>query len=234
MEDTELATTQATTEVNISAALTSFDPRTQRLLDYLSAKSERLSDMLRGAWAALGQSEDNPDLHAQIAHSVRELMEKAPKDLATLPMQLNSGELVGQIRTLSAGWKTAGIPVTDAEWNGSVTAAQKKLLVSIGFLLKDFDSKYPPNNQRRSALIQALDGSATQIPEQIMTQRIEAWKESSEYFIAIAHHNKTTTMEELRDNLVNVEQLLVDILAPEVIPILDELDALVESVEVTS
>lgn len=234
MEDAELASGQDVTEVKLSAKPTSYDPRTQRLLDYLSAKSERLSDMLRGAWAALGQNEDNPDLHAQIAHSVRELMEKAPKDLATLPMQLNSGELVGQIRTFSAKWKVAAIPVTDAAWDGSITAAQKKLLVSISSLLEDFDSKYPPNNQRRSALMQALDGSSTEIPEKIMTQRIEAWKEASEYFIAVAHHNKTTTVEELHDNLVNVEQLLVDILAPEVIPVLDELDALVESVETAS
>lgn len=234
MEDTETDTMQPAMEVSVSAAPTSFDPRTQRLLDYLSAKSERLCDMLKGAWTGLGQSEDNPDLHAQIAHSVRELMEKAPRDLATIPMQLNSGELVGQVRILSAKWKAAAIPLADTEWNGIINITQKQLLTGVGALFEDFDSKYPPNNQRRSALIQALDGSTIQIPEQIMAQRIEAWKQHSEYFIAVAHHNKTTTLEELRNNLMNVEQLLVDILAPEVIPVLDELDELIESTEAAS
>lgn len=233
MEDAELETTKPAEDASLSSPAFSFDPRTQKLLDYLDDKSERLSGMLKGAWIGLTQDEENPDKHAQIAHSVRELMEKAQKDLTTLPMQLNSGELVGQIRGLSASWKTAAIPVTDTSWDGSLTARQKKTLVSIDTLLVDFDTKYPPNSERRSALIQALDGSAAQIPQQIMTERDNAWKELSEYFIAVAHHNTTTETDILQDNLIKVEQLLLDILTPEVIPVLDDIDVLIESVEAT-
>lgn len=233
MEDAELETTKPAEDASLSSPAFSFDPRTQKLLDYLDDKSKRLSGMLKGAWIGLAQDEENPDKHAQIAHSVRELMEKAQKDLTTLPMQLNSGELVGQIRGLSASWKTAAIPVTDTSWDGSLTARQKKTLVSIDTLLVDFDTKYPPNSERRSALIQALDGSAAQIPQQIMTERDNAWKELSEYFIAVAHHNTTTETDILQDNLIKVEQLLLDILTPEVIPVLDDIDVLIESVEVT-
>lgn len=90
------------------------DPqRTQTLVEHLSVKSERLGNILRGAWVCLGQESGNPDVHSQVASSMWELMEKAQKDLTALPMQLNSGELVGQVRTLSASWKTAAIPVGD-------------------------------------------------------------------------------------------------------------------------
>lgn len=233
MEDAELETTKPTGDADLSSFAFSFDPRTQKLLDYLDKKSERLSTMLKGAWIGLAQDEENPDKHAQVAHSVRELMEKAQKDLTTLPMQLNSGELIGQIRGLSARWKVAAIPLTDTAWDGTVTTKQKKMLVSIDTLLVDFDAKYPPNSERRSALIQALDGSAAQIPQQIMTERDNAWKELSEYFIAVAHHNTTTETDILRDNLIKVEQLLLDILTPEVLPVLDDIDALIETVEAT-
>lgn len=234
MEDTELEATDLAADIEPSGSGFSFDPRTQKLLDYLDKKSERLSAMLKGAWIGLAQDEANPDKHAQVAHSVRELMEKAQKDLTTLPMQLNSGELIGQIRGLSASWKVAAIPVTDTAWSGTITTKQKKMLVSINTLLMDFDAKYPPNSERRSALIQALDGSAAQIPQQIMTERDNAWKELSEYFIAVAHHNTTTSTDALQDNLIKVEQLLLDILTPEVIPVLEDIDALIESVEATS
>lgn len=218
----------------LSSSGFSFDLRTQKLLDYLDNKSERLGIMLKGAWIGLAQDEENPDKHAQVAHSVRELMEKTQKDLTTLPMQLNSGELVGQIRKLSVSWKTVVIPAADASWDGPLTAKQKKTLVSVDTLLVDFDTKYPPNSERRSALMQALDGSTTQIPQQIMTERDNAWKELSEYFIALAHHNTTTQTDILRGNLIKVEQLLLDILTPEVIPILDDIDMLIESVEAAS
>lgn len=234
MEDAELEATKSTEDASLSSPGFSFDPRTQKLLDYLDSKSERLSDMLKGAWIGLAQDEENSDKHAQIAHSVRELMEKAQKDLTTLPMQLNSGELVGQIRGLSTSWKTAAIPVTDISWDGSITNKQKEILVSINTLLVDFDTKYPPNSERRSALIQALDGSSAQIPQQIMSERDNAWKELSEYFIAVVHHNKTTMTDDLRDKLIKVEQLLLDILTPEVIPVLDDIDALIASVEAAS
>lgn len=234
MEDVESETANLATDIEPSDSGLSFDPRTQKLLDYLDKKSERLSTMLKGAWIGLAQDEANPDKHAQVAHSVRELMEKAQKDLTTLPMQLNSGELIGQIRGLSASWKVAAIPVTDIAWSGTITTKQKKMLVSINTLLIDFDAKYPPNSERRSALIQALDGSTAQIPQQIMTERDNAWKELSEYFVAVAHHNTTTSTDALQDNLIKVEQLLLDILTPEVIPVLDDIDALIESVEATS
>jgi hypothetical protein len=234
MEDAELQTTESTEDASLSASGFSFDPRTQKLLDYLDNKSARLSDMLKGAWIGLAQDEENPDKHAQVAHSVRELMEKAQKDLTTLPMQLNSGPLVGQIRNLSASWKVAAIPITDTSWDGSITAKQKKMLVSIDTLLVDFDTKYPPTSEKRSALIQALDGSSAQIPQQIMTERDNVWKELSDYFIALAHHNTTTSTDDLRDKLIKVEQLLLDIMTPEVIPVLDDIDALIENVETTT
>ncbi len=128
MEDAELANALPAGSVAASSSQgTSPDPqRTQTLVKHLSVKSERLGDMLKGAWVCLSQESENPDAHSQVASSMWELMEKAQKDLTALSMQLNSGELVGQVRTLSARWKTVAIPVGDNSWDGSCTDKQKK------------------------------------------------------------------------------------------------------------
>ena len=233
MEDAEIANTLPAGSVAASSIQgISPDPqRTQTLVDHLSVNSERLGNMLKGAWVCLGQESENPDVHSQVASSMWELMEKAQKDLTALPMQLNSGELVGQVRTLSASWKTAAIPVGDSSWDGLYTDEQKSVLMEINSTLEDFDSKYPPNSERRSAIIQALSGSSTGIPGNIMIERDEAWKRLFEYFAAIRHHNRTTTTEEITANMVELEQLLLDMQGVEIIQVLDDLDADIEDLE---
>lgn len=207
------------------------DPqRTQNLVDHLSSKSERLGNMLKGAWVCLGHEIENPDVHSQVASSMWELMEKAQKDLTALSMQLNSGELVGQVRTLSANWKAAALPVGDSSWDGTCTDEQKAILIEVNSTLEDFDTKYPPNNERRTAIIQALSGTSG-IPGNIMIERDAAWKRLFEYFAAIRHHNRTTTTEELIANMVELEQLLLDMQGVEIIQVLDDLDIDIEEME---
>jgi len=230
MEDAKLSG-----ESSAGSVATSFDrglspdpQRTQSLIDYLSAKSERLGNMLKGAWVCLGHESENPDVHAQVASSMWELMEKAQKDLTALP--INSGEIIGQVRTLSASWKAAAMPVGDSSWDGSCTDEQKAVLVEVNATLEYFDTNYPSNNERRTAIIQALSGSSG-IPGNIMIDRDNAWKRLFEYFVAIRHHNRTTTTEELMANMVELEQLLLDMQGVEIIQVLDDLDTDIEEVE---
>lgn len=232
MEDARLSSDQSAGSVATSfdRGLSPDPQRTQSLIDHLSVRSERLGNMLKGAWVCLGHEQENPDVHSQVASSMWELMEKAQKDLTALPMQLNSGELVGKVRALSASWRVAALPVGDSSWDGSCTDEQKTVLVEVNATLDDFDAKYPPNNERRTAIIQALSGSSG-IPENIMIERDAAWKRLFEYFVAIRHHNRTTTTDELIANMVELEQLLLDMQGVEIIQVLDDLDLDIEEME---
>jgi hypothetical protein len=91
-------------------------PFQQQVFDALSERSDQLARMYLGAIAVLQQS-SNPDRFPQSAHSLRELMEKAPQylDLAVpwkkrpaLNQMLNDyGEKWARVKTRSACHTTA-------------------------------------------------------------------------------------------------------------------------------
>lgn len=84
MEDAEIISELPAADVDKSRS--SLNPNTLKLLEQLGNEHKYLSDMLRGAWAVL-ESSNNPDMLPQAAHSVRELIEKAPYYIDAVPIQ---------------------------------------------------------------------------------------------------------------------------------------------------
>ena len=86
MEDAEVISTEFADSGDSSAVAVSFSSSTLELISALSGESQHLAYMLQGAWVALDSS-DNPDMLAQAAHSIRELIEKAPYYIERVPIQ---------------------------------------------------------------------------------------------------------------------------------------------------
>ena len=161
----------------ISQSAISYDSRTLRLLELLSEKSEDLTHMLKGAWVALNSS-DNPDMLPQVAHSMRELVEKAPYKIPEVPVDRDD------------------------------TGTRKKQII---------------------ALIQAYNSSnGQQTPAQLLTTQLDILWTLREYFVIVAHHGRPeATVDEVRQAMVQFEECLLNLMSPEPIPDLAELDTLI-------
>ena len=86
MEDAELETTKPAEDASLASSVTRFEPGTNELLGIFRKEAPKLANMLEGAWAVLNSS-DNPDMLPQAAHSIRELIEKAPYEIPAVPIQ---------------------------------------------------------------------------------------------------------------------------------------------------
>lgn len=205
-----------------------FDSRTLRLLELLSAKSKELASMLRGAWIVLSTT-DNPDVLPQAAHSIRELMEKAPIKLPEVPVQQGSNTLKSDVMALGTKWAVvAQARQSEVTWSGEIDEPLRNILNDFGVFFSEFSSKYQPRNEQNSALIQALDGSGVQIPAQLLRTKLKQWNGLRDYFLSVAHHGKpNATREEVTEAIASLEEFLLNLISPEPIPELDELDKLI-------
>lgn len=76
-------------------------------------------------------------------------------------------------------------------------------------------------------LIQTFNGSG-QTPAQLLTTQINTLWPLRDFFMAVAHHNKPeVTIEEVRAAVVNFEECLLNLISPEPIADLDDLDLLI-------
>lgn len=155
----------------------SYDPRSLKLIALLSEKSQELADMLMGAWVTL-ESSDNPDRLPQVAHSMRELVEKAPFKIPEVPVETDD------------------------------PGTRKVQII---------------------ALIQAYNGSnGQQTPAQVLTTQLDILWELREFFVAVAHHGKPdATEDDLRQAIIQIEECLLNLMRPEPIPDLAQLDMLI-------
>ena len=219
-------------EEEITQTPVSFDSRTLRLLELLSDKSEELADMLRGAWPALNTG-DNPDVLPQVAHSMRELMEKAAIKLPDVPVQQGTNNLKNDVKALGDKWHVVvRARRVEAMWEGEIDVDLQTMLSDLNVFFSEFSTKYQPRNEQSSALIQALDGSGGRIPAQLLKMKLKQWNNLREYFLSVAHHGKPQTKrEEVREAIVSLEDFLLNLMTPEPIPELNELDALISEGE---
>ena len=158
--------------------ITQLDPRTLRLLELLEEKSKDLANMLKGAWVTLN-SYNNPDMLPQVAHSMRELIEKMPYKIPEVPVERDD------------------------------SGSRKMQII---------------------AFIQAHSGSSWQrTPAQLLAAQLKILWDLRKSFVLIAHHHKPdTTIDEVRQAIVQFEECLLNLMSPEPIPDLDELDLLIE------
>lgn len=198
-------------------SVVSHDSRTLRLLELLSESSDDLADMLRGAWIALDSS-GNPDMLAQVAHSMRELMEKAHDYMVEVPVKIEGNGLKSAVISLTGKWSTAvqnTKSISTSDWSGTIDNPFQKVLRALGEFFVTFSAEHKPRGSQHKAVLTTLDGSGQPIPEAIMKERLKLWGGLDDFFKSVAHHQKTTTSMELKAKIVALEDFILDIKYPE-------------------
>jgi len=206
----------------------SLDSRTLRLLELLSEKSGDLADMLKGAWITLDSS-GNPDMLAQVAHSMRELMEKAHDYMVEIPVKTEGNGLKSAVISLTEKWSTATQStksISTSDWSGTVDNPFQKVLKALGEFFATFSAEHRPRSAQHKAVLTTLDGSGQPIPEAIMKERLKLWSELDDFFKSVAHHQKTTTNVDLKAKIVILEDFILDIKYPERAVPIDTLNVL--------
>lgn len=212
--------------------ISSFSPQTQQLHRVLSEKSELLARMLHGAWIAISNTR-NPESLVQAAHSIRELMEKAPIEIPEVPVQQGSGNLTDEVRALQSAWQQ----IKNSKWTESPPWIGEIDSTLSGWLSKadDFFNSFNENHKTRTEqlvdALSSLDQAGNPLPPALVKEKVEEWKKLRQYFLSIAHHGRTGEYDEFTNNISDLEVFLLNLLYPQPIKDIDELDALISEGE---
>ncbi len=206
--------------------------QTLLLAGQLEAREKRLAQMLRGAWFAVLDTR-YPESATHAGHSARELMEKAPIWLPEVPVRQGTKRLKDDVRLLQEVWNVikAGSWPGNPAWEGSIDQPLKGWLEKADQFFDDFSKSHQTRKDQISEAIKALDKSGQPLPQNLIIEKVREWDKLREYFLAIAHHNKTADRQECQTRLGELEAFLLALIHPEPIPIMDEIDALISEGE---
>gem|GEM_PF-2251610 len=195
--------------------------------------AKKLADMLHGSWIALKTPNNNPEYLPQVAHSVREFIEKAHDNIVGAPVEVEGGGLKVTVINLNAKWakavKNTKTVDTDA-WTGTLDSPVQKVLKALGEFFATFSATHRPRGAQHRAVFEKLDGSGQPIPELIAKQRLALWGELDDYFKDVAHHKFIASQDTLEEKIIVLEDFILDMKFPErAVPIdtLNELDTLI-------
>lgn len=230
--------TNITTNIYSVKGIT-LENETQKLINLLSEEysASPLSVMLHGAWVCLRLPDDNPDRLAQVAHSIREFMEKAHELLVEVPVKQEGGGLKNAVIDLGGKWEAAvkdTKSVNTTEWTGELDKPLQKALKSMSDFFATFSAEHRPRSAQYRAVIETLERSGQPLPSAIAEQRLKTWKELDDYFKGVAHHQIVTTKDEIEDRIKALEKLILDLRYPErsiPIDVLSELDSAISEGE---
>lgn len=195
-----------------------------------SAKA--LADMLYGSWIALKTPNNNPEYIPQVAHSVREFIEKSEKITGT-PVEIEGKGLKVAVIELNDKWSKAkrNTKLVDTSvWSGTVDAPMQKILKALSDFFATFSATHRPRSAQHRAVLAKLDGSGQPIPETIAKERLAQWSELDTFFKDVAHHKFEVTEDVLQAKMELLEDLILDIRYPErtiPIEILRNLDSII-------
>lgn len=209
------------------------EPRTLKLYSILADKSQDLANMLMGAWITLNSSENNPDKLSQVAHSMRELMEKTPIKIPSVPIQQGTGNLKSDVQQLSNSWRN--LKRESSGWSGEITEELSDMLEQLDVFFADFATKYQPRKEQSMALVKALDVAGGQIPDHILAARLMEWDNLHNFFLKVAHHgNVNITTADITEKVISLEEFLLNLFVPKPKQDLDDLDILIAEGESTA
>jgi hypothetical protein len=184
--------------------------------------------MYRGALQAAADL-GNPDRFAQAAHSLRELMEKLPRDLDT-PEETGIPTLTDKVRQLQRGW--AGVMnhaswPGNPPWQGEINDPMKAFLRKTEEFFDWLETDRQTRNQQAARVLRGMDPMGMELPEPIERLRIREWRLCHEYFENISHHRQQVAADEFQSWLQALERFLLDRLRPRTFEDHAELDRII-------
>ena len=182
-----------------------------RTLQVKSTDKYRLADWYLGALSSL-RNTFNPDRFAQSAHSLRELLEKIPRALQTEQAGITGDELKNKRRALRAALEREKTNFQAGWENQPITA-------ELSNVLSEFEQYFelcerPDRKDQVFASLTRLDPMIETLPEQLRREKRERYVRLWNALEGIAHHGRRKTEEEFREYVLQVEELVLDLMAP--------------------
>lgn len=195
----------------------------------LAEKSELLAGIYLGmAHASL--SKNNPDYLSQAAHSARELIEKAPKELANLAINFKSGDIKEDARKWILPWNELKQKTqwsSSPPWQGEIDANLASILTLIDDFSVTWKVSIAPPKDHYNKMINHLSPHIGALPSVATDKFSQEFSNLKGYFNAVCHHDVATTETMLLQRIGKLEDLLITLLNPEPIPDMDELELLI-------
>lgn len=154
----------------------------------------------------------NPGRVFLAAHSIREMMGDLPCVLA-LPVLADQGRLGDQMNALEPVWYAAKKSRCHHEgaWSGEIDGPLQKLLTTLQRVFKWWTDSRPKRREVVAGLFRETDPSGLRLPESLERKRIDSWLSLHNFFVRVAHQSSTTE-DEFRERLEELEQILLDTL----------------------
>jgi hypothetical protein len=196
------------------------------LLDALNQSDPKTADFYRGALFAF-VNQQNPERLIQAAHSIRELLEKAPVLAGglTAPNQRMNDKLA----SLRAKFqKLAPHLQEDGTWAPNSEKKVAVVLAELRSVVQWMDANFKQRREEARVLLRALTGPGILLPSDIEDAEIEEFMELKQYFTELSHHRFSVTDEDFLQKLTKAETILLRKLRPEPAADFAAIDALLK------
>ncbi len=182
-----------------------------RILRARSSEKLPLADWYLGAIAAL-RNTFNPDRIAQAAHSLRELLEKIPRALRTEESGITGGQLKNKREAVRKAFKAEKVKFGGKWQDKIITPGLENVLQGIE---QYFDlSDRPDRRDQVLAGLTRLDPMLQTLPAQLRQEKRQRYVELWIALEGFAHHGGKKKEDDFTDCVVDVENLVVDLIAP--------------------
>lgn len=200
----------------------------QALYEALRRRDLKVADFYRGAMVVIADR-GNPEAIFQAAHSIRELLEKAPLLVggSSGPNQRLNDKLA-PLRDKFSNLKPS------LNENGTWKPESE---MKIGRMLRDLreffdwmDANLKKRKEQMRTLLRALTGPGILLPSDVEEAEIEELMSLKDYFTNLAHHAFAATEVEFYHHLSQAETMLLRKFKPEPSADFEAIDALLQEV----
>lgn len=200
----------------------------QALFEALRRRDPRVADFYRGALVVI-VDRGNPEAVFQAAHSIREMLEKAPLlvGAASAPSQ----RLYDKLAPFRAKFKKVRPSLNeDGSWQPGSETKIAKLLRDLRDLCDWMDANLQQRKVQLRTLLRALVGPGILLPSDVEEAELNELMDLKDYFTNLAHHAFSATEEEFYSSLTQAETILLRKLNPEPSADFGAIDALLQEV----
>lgn len=146
--------------------------------------------------------------HSHAALSARGLMGYVFTEIAALPTEKRFGEVINEIRTLSAEWNSLNVSGTVSP--EKVCSLPCETVGKLDSFFGGFSDQYQSRPRRVGEMLSKTDPSGQPIPEHITEEMIAEWMELGRYFNNVLHHYISTNDEELKKYVARLETITLE------------------------
>lgn len=204
----------------------------QTLFNALLEKDVSLAHIYLGAIRVLGD-DGNPDRVALASHNIRELINLLPRYLG-IDIKDRQARLRDKVANLRDQWLKVGTHSkchVEDNWQGEIDKPLQSLLKDLERFFVWYDDHFPRRKAVVGHLLKKLDPAPIPLPEPIADLHVQEWEKYHNFFVALAHHDKTTTDDELISWISSLERFLLDMLRPRTFEEIDEIDQIIKQAE---